>query len=221
MEQEIRSFDIDYRYASDNRTIEGYSVVFNSYSHDLGGFKEIINPRALEGVLERSDIALLLNHDNSRGILARSKNGSGSLELEVDDLGLRFSTEAPHTSLGDEVLEYLRRGDATQCSFAFTVADGGDAWTKDAEGRYIRTINQIDRLFDCSILTCTPAYEATSVACRSFEDFKAEEQRLLDEQIAKERAEEERKLAEEAEKKAAEIANYYTQLKEEYKDYLK
>ena len=212
MEKEIRSIDVQFRNESDNRTIDGYALVFNSLSHNLGGFVETISPNALDGVLERSDVVALLNHDNSRGILGRSRFGKGSLKLSVDDHGLRFVVEAPHTSLGDECLEYLRRGDATQCSFAFTV--GSDTWTKRDDGTYLRTINSFDQIFDCSILTCTPAYEATSVSCRSFDEFKAEEARKEEERLAEE------KRQEEAEKQAK-IKEYYDTLRKEYQDALK
>lgn len=115
-ESEIRAV------APETRTVEGYAVVFDSLSNDLGGFTEIINRNALDGVLEKSDVFCLLNHDNSRGVLARSNKGTGSLELSIDDKGLKYRFEAPKTALGDELLEGLRRGDISASSFAFTVA---------------------------------------------------------------------------------------------------
>ena len=78
----------------EDRTVEGYALVFNSESKDLGGFTEVIEPSALNGVLERSDIFCLLNHSKDRGVLARSKNGSGSLSLQVDDKGLKYIIQA-------------------------------------------------------------------------------------------------------------------------------
>lgn len=219
MEKEIRSIDVEFRNEGENRTIDGYAIVFNSLSHDLGGFVEQVSPNALDGVLERSDVVALLNHDNSRGILGRSRFGKGSLNLSVDEHGLRFVVEAPHTALGDECLEYLRRGDATQCSFAFSV--GSDTWEKRSDGTYLRTINSFDRIFDCSILTCTPAYEATSVSCRSFEEFKAAEAKAEEEARAEqERLEAEKREAEEKEKQEK-LAEYYSQLRSEYEDALK
>lgn len=219
MEKEIRSIDVDFRNQGENRTIDGYAIVFNSLSHDLGGFFERVLPEAIDGVIERSDVVALLNHDSSRGILGRSRNGNGSLKLNSDEHGLRFVVDAPHTALGDECLEYLRRGDATQCSFAFTVAE--DSWEKQSDGTYIRTIRRFDRLYDCSILTCTPAYEATSVSCRSFEDFKAEEERKEAEAKAEqERLEQERREAEEKEKEEK-LKKYYEDLKAEYAEALK
>ena len=95
----------------DSRTVEGYALVFGKQSRDLGGFTEVIEPSALAGILEKSDILCLLNHNEDRGILARSKYGTGSLELTIDETGLKYRFEAPNTALGDELLEGLRRGD--------------------------------------------------------------------------------------------------------------
>ncbi len=211
MEKEIRSFNIDFRTAPESREVSGYAIVFNSLSENLGGFREIIDPAAVEGVIEKSDIVAVLNHDSSRGILGRSRNGSGSLSLTVDETGTAFRFDAPHTALGDECLEYIRRGDATQCSFAFSVAE--DSWRKLEDGMYERTIKKFDRLYDVSILTCQPAYAATSVSCRSFEDFKEKEAKELEEA----RKAEEEKAAEE---KRAHLEEYYKSLKNENKNYL-
>lgn len=221
LEKEIRSLDLEVRLDAESRHIDGYSVVFNSRSHNLGGFFEIVDPGALDGVLEQSDVKLLLNHNEERGILGRSKRGSGSLKLVVDERGLHFETEAPKTALGDEALEYLRRGDATQCSFAFTVAEGGDRWEKQSDGTYLRTILKFDRIFDCSILTCTPAYEATSVSCRSFDEFKAQEEAARLEEERKAQEEKEAQEKREQEEKDAALKQYYDNLRNEYKDYLK
>ena len=123
----------------ESRNVTGYAIIFNSESKDLGGFKEVIEPSALEGVLERSDVLCLLNHNEDKGVLARWNQGKGSLNLEIDEKGLRYSFEAPNTSLGDELLEGIKRGDISTSSFAFTV--GKDNWTKRSDGRYLRTIN--------------------------------------------------------------------------------
>lgn len=68
----------------DSRSVSGYAIVFNSDSNDLGGFVERIAPEALNGVIEKSDVLCLLNHNEDKGVLARSKNGEGSLTLEID-----------------------------------------------------------------------------------------------------------------------------------------
>lgn len=170
---EIRSFNIELRDEPESRHIEGYGSVFNERSLDLGGFVEMIAPGAFDGVIERSDVKCYLDHNPEKGILARSRNGKGSLSLVIDEKGLRYEFDAPHTNLGDEVVEGLKRGDYSQSSFAFTVDD--EVWTKEADGSYLRTITKIGGLYDVSIVA-NPAYEGTSVALRSLDAFKAQEE---------------------------------------------
>lgn len=161
----------------DSRIVEGYALVFNSESRDLGGFVEVIEPRALEGVVEASDILCLLNHNVDKGVLARCNKGVGSLSLSVDERGLKYSFEAPNTNLGDELLEGLRRGDITNSSFAFKV--GEDKWTKRSDGSYLRTISNIKEMFDVSPVY-KAAYDATSVNTRGMDEAKALEKKELD-----------------------------------------
>ena len=170
---EIRSFNIELRDEPESRHIEGYGSVFNERSLDLGGFVEMIAPGAFDGVIERSDVKCYLDHNPEKGILARSRNGKGSLSLVIDEKGLKYSFDAPKTNLGDEVVEGLKRGDYSQSSFAFTVDD--EVWTKEADGTYLRTITKIGGLYDVSIVA-NPAYEGTSVALRSLDAFKAQEE---------------------------------------------
>ena len=167
--KEIRNIG-DIQSMEECRHITGYAVVFNSQSEDMG-FYETITPEAItEDTIKRSDIVCLYNHNEDRGILARSRYGKGSLKLSVDARGLKYEFDAPKTALGDELLEMIRRGDINQSSFAFTIAEGGYKWEK-RDGKYYHTITNIDRLFDVSPVI-TPAYKETSVANRSLEDFK-------------------------------------------------
>ena len=170
---EVRSFNVEFRNDPENRHIEGYASVFNKRSLDLGGFTEVIAPGAFDEVIQNSDVKALLDHNPSRGILARSRNGEGSLSLSIDSEGLKYSFDAPHTALGDEVIEGLVRGDYSQSSFAFTVQD--ESWSKEEDGRYLRTITKVNRLYDVSIVA-DPAYPDTSVAMRSLDAFKETEQ---------------------------------------------
>lgn len=176
--KERRMFDEDIT-ASD-RSVSGYAIVFNSESRDLGGFKEIILPTALDGVIAKSDILCLLNHNEDKGVLARSNKGKGSLTLEVDEKGLKYRFDAPNTALGDELLEGLKRGDISASSFAFNVRK--DKWDKRSDGSYLRTICSIERMFDVSPVY-RAAYDATSVKAdtRGMEKAKAEERKELEE----------------------------------------
>lgn len=208
MEKEIRLLGgSELRAGGDSRKIEGRSIVFNSLSQDFGGWKEEISPDAIsDEIINASDILFLLNHSDSRGILGRKRKGSGSLSTEIREDGVYFSFDAPQTSLGDELLEYLRRGDITQCSFAFTVDD--DNWEEQEDGTYIRTIKKFHRIYDMSAVY-TPAYTDTEVKCARFAEIKAQE------------AEEAKRKMEEMERqKEQELNNYFLALRNDYEKYL-
>lgn len=140
----------------DMKTIRGYAAVFNSMSHDLGGFREVIAPGAFADVLARgADVRLLYNHDDG-AVMARTK--SGTLELAEDDLGLRIWARVDMADPDvQRVIPKMMRADVDQMSFAFTVEE--DEW--DESGGYpLRTIRSVGELFEVSIVPF-PAYEAT------------------------------------------------------------
>lgn len=159
---EIRSVPTDLKIitrddGSNSRTVQGYAVLFNTMSCDLGGFTEVIKPEALDGV-DLSDVALVYAHDNN-SILARAS--AGNLTTKVDDIGLFFSAEIPKTSLGNDVLTNVEVGNLKGMSFAFTIPDGGDEWSKQ-DGGLLHTVNQIGVVSELTI-TAYPAYAETSV----------------------------------------------------------
>lgn len=169
---EQRKLNSDFTFDSESRTVEGMAVVFDSPSEDLG-WTEVIHRGAITpDTIKESDVLAKFNHQDDK-VLARSKNGVGSLLLEVDDKGVRYMFDAPKTALGDELLEYLKRGDITASSFAFSI----DKTDKEAErwykkdGRIYRDIYHIHRLYDVSPVF-QPAYEATSCSAR-FKEVKA------------------------------------------------
>ena len=158
--------NVEIRVDVESRMVEGYAVVFESESVDMG-FHEVIHRGAItEDTIKESDVFARFNHDSNK-ILARCKNGNGSMELTVDEHGVLYRFEAPKTALGDELLEYLQRGDITASSFAFTV----DPTDKTAEkwsnrnGELHRDIYKINRLYDVAPVF-QPAYTATSCTKR-------------------------------------------------------
>lgn len=159
------------------RKVRGYAAVFGAESENLGGdtyrMFEKIERGAFDDVL-KDDVRALFNHDANL-ILARSKNGTGTLTLGVDDRGLFYEFEAPDTQAGRDLLVSLQRGDVDQSSFAFTVSRGGQKWeeeTRDGVTTARRTITKVSRLYDVSPVTY-PAYPDASAALRSFEQMRA------------------------------------------------
>lgn len=166
---------------AEGRNISGYAAVFNSTSNDLG-FIETIDPGAItEDTILRSDVVATMNHDQEK-VLARSKYGQGTLHLTVDERGLKYEYEAPNTTLGNDLVEMIKRGDLDSASFAFTVSQDEDAqkWEK-RDGQYYRTIYKIDKLFDIAAVW-HPAYDEASTTLRSQQEQYEIEMRKLDEE---------------------------------------
>lgn len=173
--KEIRSVECRVSVREGSRTVEGYALLFDTDSQPMGwdgDWVERIAPGALDGVLEKSDILCVLNHDESRGVLARWRREEGSLVLSIDEKGLLYRFEAPNTALGDELLEGIRRGDISASSFAFTVE--AEEWVKRDNKTYERIIKRFGQLFDVSPVY-RPAYEDTTVAVRSLAKMAAHE----------------------------------------------
>ena len=190
--------------AEGSRTVEGYALLFDVASDGLP-WEERIAKGALDGVLEKSDVLALLNHDESRGILARWRGKPITLNLSIDERGLKYQFEAPNTALGDELLEYLSRGEIDQSSFAFTVES--HEWDFSNEDYPKRTITKIKQLYDVSPVF-NAAYSATSVSARAKKELE-EGLRELDK--AKEEQRKENK-----EKEEREIKEYIHELKKRF-----
>lgn len=149
-------------------TLAGYAARFNMPSVDFGGWVEQIAPGAFRAVLE-DDVCCLRNHEADQ-LLGRLR--SGTLRLTEDAEGLAFECDLPDTQVGRDTAEMIRRGDMSGCSFSFRVAPDGDAW--DWSGAVAkRTVHKFSRLYDVGPVTM-PAYESTSVDCRSYQAAKAD-----------------------------------------------
>lgn len=157
-----------------SRKIHGLAIPVDSRSALLyDEFYETVNRSAVtEDLINGSDIKLYLNHDSSQGTLARSKYGKGSLRLYITDAGLEFETELPDTERGNELLRGIERGDYDAISFAFVIGNEHFDDKPDTEGHWHRYIDSFEMVDEISILSCLPAYPATSVDMRSLEETK-------------------------------------------------
>jgi HK97 family phage prohead protease len=166
---------VEFRDAPDGGLhITGYASVFGQPSEDLGGYTERIKRGAFKRALAANpDVVLLQNHDSNR-VLARTS--SGTLKLTETPQGLYVDAQAADTSYSRDLKAVMSRGDVSQMSWAFTVADGGETWDKAGDERRV-TVTEIERLFDVSIVT-QPAYPQTSATMRS-QDARRERKAAL------------------------------------------
>ena len=151
----------------------GRAIVFNRYSLDLGGFKERISPDAVREAMEAedADYHLLWDHDTTL-VLARNKNGTLKADIVLDDDagngGVDFWSRVAKTSYAADLRVLMDRGDVDECSFAFTVAPGGEQWELDDDGNITRTVTKIARLWDLTICARGAYPDTQSASVRSF-----------------------------------------------------
>lgn len=138
----------------------GYAAVFNSLSSNLGGFVEMVNPKAFNKTIQEQDVLALRDH-NPSFLLGRMS--SGTLRLEVDDHGLRYEIDLPNTTEGRDTAELLRRGDLKGSSFSFRAIE--DSWGETPDGFPLRELSVVS-LRDVGPVSF-PAYPDTEVALRS------------------------------------------------------
>ena len=165
MEHEKRFYKTEVRAATNEKgapVIAGISPMFNVVSDDLGGFREIILPSALNGILDIADVRGRFDHD-----LVLGRNKSGTLSLELRDDGLHYEIEINQDD-PEAMGAYARvkRQDVDGSSFMFDVPEGGDKWTEMDDGSYLRTIHQFNGLYDVGPVAY-PAYPQTNAYVRS------------------------------------------------------
>ena len=178
MNKEVRYSPIVFRnIEEDSRRLEGRAIVFDSYSNNLGFYEKINRSAVTQELINNSDIIFTFNHDPNQ-LLARYRNGGGSLDVELREDGVYFSFDIPNTTLGNDIYELIKRGDISNCSFCFAIADEKDSqkWDK-RDGKMYREIMKIGGLYDLSAVTY-PAYSDTDINARSIEARNIAEEEL-------------------------------------------
>ena len=142
--------------------VVGYAAVFNSLSRNLGGFVEVLEPRAFDNVLRTNpDVVAVWNHNKDMPL---GRVADGRLKLSVDPHGLRYEvTPNTKTSIGKDLTIWVEDRTVQASSFAFAVAgDSGQRWEPGPNGLRKRTITEVALLDDVSPVL-RPAYDGTSV----------------------------------------------------------
>jgi len=151
-----------------SKYLEGYAALYNTRSHyimDYSGFYfEEIKRGAFDNVLNSNDldVVLVFNHKNDN-VMARTSNKT--LVLESDDIGLKFRAELANVSYANDTHELVSRGDLFQMSFAMILNQKDFEKSKLEDGSTLRTINNVSRLYDVSVVT-RAAYPETNVIAR-------------------------------------------------------
>lgn len=166
----ITDLPVELRDADGRRTIVGYAATFNSLSHDLGGYRETINPSAFDRTLRdvesgKRHVSARIQHDGGLSTVGTTANGS--LRLSKDAKGLKYEiVDLPDTTAGRDLMTLVSGGYISKSSFAFSIPskDKGVKWNF-ADSPPTRELLDVD-LIDVAPVD-GPAYEATSVEARS------------------------------------------------------
>jgi HK97 family phage prohead protease len=174
MEVVNRAFDAEFQTRDDGEKrglVSGRPVVLNSRT-DLGFCDEVIDSGALAKT-DLSDVRLCLNHDTSY-VYARSRNNNGSstMQISTDALGLSFEAELDieNSPAAQDYYSAISRGDIDKMSFMFTI--DGYEWENLESDHPTRHITSIGKIFEISAVTF-PAYQSTSIEARNSEELES------------------------------------------------
>lgn len=161
--------------------VEGYATTFGDTYELYRDGKYIVMERVDKDAFANTDMSdVVFQFDHEGRVYARTKNGT--VELNVDNIGLHQKTDLGRTSSSRSAFEDIEAGNYYQMSFAFTVT--GDTYDEEErdDGTVIltRTITEIGKLYDVSAVSF-PANPYTSISARTKE--------LCDGEIAKIEAE--------------------------------
>lgn len=159
---ELRALDNE-----EKMIVEGYAVVFDSTT-DLGWSKEVIDRNAFNGC-DMSDVCMKYNHEDNVLIMARTRNNS--LQLIIDDKGLRVRAELLDTNNNKDLYKMIQARLLDKMSFAFTVSSEDVDYETNT-----RRITGIDKLYDVSVVD-VPVYDTTEIYARNKEQFEEEKQK--------------------------------------------
>ena len=185
----------ELRSENGGRHISGKAISFDTQSNDIG-FIEILHRGCIsQELIDSSNIVFLYNHDYNQ-VIARANKGKGTLNIDLRDDGVYFDLEVPNTTMGNDLLENIRLGNITQCSFGFSYANEEGAYKDEKiDDVWYRNVYKIGKLYDFSAVTY-PAYDDTYVNARMQERSKMEdklkETEEIQEKVSEEKKEDEK-----------------------------
>lgn len=191
----------ELRSENEGRHISGKAISFDTQSNDIG-FIEILHRGCIsQELIDSSNIVFLYNHDYNQ-VIARANKGKGTLNIDLRDDGVYFDLDVPNTTMGNDLLENIRLGNITQCSFGFRYANEEGAYKDEKiDDVWYRNVYKIGELFDLSAVTY-PAYDDTYVNARmqersKMEDKLKETEEIQDEEIRSEEKKKDEKKSDE------------------------
>ncbi|WP_315675191.1 HK97 family phage prohead protease [Clostridium sp. 19966] len=154
---------VETRALEDNgMVISGYITKFNTISQFMGFYETVAQGAFDKTLADGHNIWGLYNHDFDK-VLGSTK--TGSLQLEVDNVGLKFTlTLNSNISYSNDVYQLVKSGEVEGCSFGFIC--NSDSWSMQEDGSDLRTLLDVT-LIEVTI-TPIPAYLDSEANTRSY-----------------------------------------------------
>lgn len=164
-----RNYDFEIRAEKDEKRgniIIGRPIVYDSKTDIAGMFEEVIERGALKKA-NLEDVRFLVNHDQSKIPLARSRKNTknSTMKLKVDDDGMEIEVQldTENNSEARNLYSAIERGDITGMSFLFGIED--EEWENLESDYPTRHVKAISTVVEVSAVTF-PAYKDTSITAR-------------------------------------------------------
>ncbi len=145
--------------------LSGYATKWNILSHDRGGFRDVFRPGAFANLFGDSfNVKAYRDHDIYLG-----RTSNGSLRLEPDAIGLKFSLDLPDTQHGRDTAALMVRGDFEGMSFGY-IPDQYK-WKTEDKGTIREHLS--GNLIEISVVF-DPAFPRTSVELNALNEPRPE-----------------------------------------------
>ena len=140
--------------------VTGYATTFDEPYVLWGDVREQVSREAFDDDTDMSDVIMQFDHRGK--VLARTSNGT--LELTVDDHGLRVDADLSKSQAARDTFEEIENELVTRMSFCFRV--DREEWD---ETKQLRTIKHFSKIYDVSAVSI-PANGATEISARGWAD---------------------------------------------------
>ncbi len=152
-----------------NYTVRGYATTFNEkytiWEEKNFRIDEQIDPHAFDNCDMRD---VIFQYDHEGRVFARTSNDT--LQITPDSHGLQVNAYLGGTEIGRNLFEEIKGGYTSKMSFGFHVkADDIVEEERDGKTIYVRTVKEVDKLFDVSAVSM-PANDGTEISARSLKD---------------------------------------------------
>lgn len=170
---------VELRQGNDGETVlEGMAPPWESWSKNLGGFREIFERGAFANLSEGGELAdpedmvtSTFEH-NSAMLLGTTPT---NLRLQDQEKGLAYTVALPDTTAGRDAAEYVRRGDVRGSSFEFSVLPEGSKWSPGEDGVMERRVKAGGAILYQVGPVTNPAYADTAAAMRQLRALRSSE----------------------------------------------